>query len=51
MHFLINEILKNKNKIDKIENLYKIFIFINFIELILMFKIIDVSFSLKKLFV
>ena len=51
MHFSMSETLKNKNKIDEIENLYEIFIFINFIKLILMFKIIDVSFSLRKLFV
>ena len=48
MHFSINETLKNKNKIDEIKNSYKIFIFINFIKLILMFKIID--FFFKKVF-
>ena len=51
MHFSINETLKNENKIDEIENFYEIFIFINFIKLILMFKIIDVFFSLKKFFI
>ena len=46
----MNEALKNKNKIDEIENLYEILIFINFIKLTLMFKIIDISLFLKKTF-
>ena len=45
MHFLISETLKNKNKIDEIEDFYKIFIFINFIKLILIFKMIDFFFK------
>ena len=45
----MSEILKNKNKIDEIENLYKIFIFVSFIELILILKVIDVFFF-KKVF-
>ena len=49
MHFSMSETLKNKNKINEIENLYKIFVFVNFIELILMFKIINILF-LKKAF-
>ena len=49
MHFSISEILKNKNKIDEIENLYKISVFASFIKLILMLKIIDIFF-LKKVF-
>ena len=44
MHFLINKALKNKKRIDEIENLYKIFVFINVIKLILIFKIINVFF-------
>ena len=51
MHFSMSETLKNKNKIDEIKNIYKIFIFINFIKLTLIFKIIDISFFLKKFFV
>ena len=47
----MSEALKNKNKINKIENPYEISIFINFIKLILIFKIIDVSFFLRKLFI
>ena len=50
MHFSMSETLKNKNKIDEIEDFYEIFVFINFIKLILMFKIIDISFFLKKSF-
>ena len=38
--------LKNKDIVDQIEAFYKIFIFINFIKLILTFKIIN--FFLKK---
>ena len=51
MYFSISEALKNKKKIDEIENLYKIFVFANVIKLILIFKIIDVFFSIKKLFI
>ena len=46
MHFSISEALKNKIKINEIEDFYEIFIFINIIKLILMFKVIDVSFSM-----
>ena len=48
MHFSINEMLKNKNKIDEIENFCEIFVFINVIKLILIFKIINVFLLIKK---
>ena len=51
MHFSISEALKNKNKIDEIKNLYEIFVFINFIKLTLILKVIDISFFIKKFFV
>ena len=47
MHFSMNEILKIKIKINKIKNSYKIFIFINVIKLILIFKIINTFFNEK----
>ena len=51
MHFSISEALKNKKKIDEIKDFYKILVFVDVIKLILMFKIIDVVFSMRKFFI
>ncbi len=51
MQLFIKNVLKNKNKIDEIEDFYKILVFIFLITLVFSLNVIDVALFYKKLFV
>ncbi len=52
IYLLIKKVLKSRKRINNIENLYKIFIFINFNLFVILFKVKKISLLIiKKLFI